>query len=446
MIDGTTIVALAVIFGMVAVITHGNRGRFRARFRGLEMETSPPDTPTRADVEARRDRPGPGRRPGRRRRRSSVPPPTVGQIARPGGRPPPPERGVGGHPGRRSVKRVTCSPHHLNDRISSNRGTVWRVTTCQAKRTRHHDYPYGHGRRVRPVQGARRMSAHSAVALSTRLKNTIRDTRAFYGGLEVWFAAPGFRTILTNSENEIAFGRRVRCLADDLQSLAKADIPVQARIGINSLRSLFDSLVKRWKWDRVVGPDGDAFLNEAWDLWTDRRRLYFSAVRSYVEAYAAGETTERPEEGYFYTAKDAEREGIPPSVPFTRSKEDLKPIQEAWIFSPYLGPEFPTRTLDDLAILTTALQDIEEGIRGTHLETSDSEPPARPRAAVPRPRMMKGKTCSETRFRVPTRSRHQKSEFGDGNPEPETPEASRLLQGLVQLWRAGDVPQAERIC
>ena len=398
MIDGTTIVALAVIFGMVAVITHGNRGRFRARFRGLEMETSPPDTPTRADVEARRDRPGPGRRPGRRRRRSSVPPPTVGQIARPGGRPPPPERGVGGHPGRRSVKRVTCSPHHLNDRISSNRGTVWRVTTCQAKRTRHHDYPYGHGRRVRPVQGARRMSAHSAVALSTRLKNTIRDTRAFYGGLEVWFAAPGFRTILTNSENEIAFGRRVRCLADDLQSLAKADIPVQARIGINSLRSLFDSLVKRWKWDRVVGPDGDAFLNEAWDLWTDRRRLYFSAVRSYVEAYAAGETTERPEEGYFYTAKDAEREGIPHLCHSLGRKKTSSRFKKPGFSRHILAPSFQRAPSTIWRSLQPPFRISKKEFVEPIWKPRTANPPARPRAAVPRPRMMKGRTCSETRF------------------------------------------------
>jgi hypothetical protein len=218
------------------------------------------------------------------------------------------------------------------------------------------------------------MSARSAVSLSTRLKNTIRDARAFHAGLQVWFAAPGFWTNLTNSENEIALGQRVLCLADDLQSLEKAELPVQARIGINSLRSLFDSLIKQWKWDRVSSIDGDEFISEAWGLWTDRRRLYLSAVRSYVEAYAAGETNDRPDEGYFYTAKDAENEGIPPSVPFIRSKEDLKALQEAWIFSPYLGPEFPKRTPDDLAILTTALQDIEEGIRGTPLESSDSEP------------------------------------------------------------------------
>ncbi|MGA2701366.1 MAG: toll/interleukin-1 receptor domain-containing protein [Isosphaeraceae bacterium] len=219
------------------------------------------------------------------------------------------------------------------------------------------------------------MSAHSAVAPSTRLNHTILDARAFYRGLEVWFAAPGFQTILTNSENEIAFSRIVRCLGDDLLSLENAELPVQARIGINSLRSFLDSFINRWNWDRVIGPDGDAFLAEAWNLWVDRRRLYFSAVRSYVETYAAGETSERPEEGYFHAAKDAEKEGIPPSLPFIRSKEDLKPLQEAWIFSPYLGPEFPTSTPDDFVILKTALQDIEEGLRGTHLETSGSKPP-----------------------------------------------------------------------
>jgi hypothetical protein len=217
------------------------------------------------------------------------------------------------------------------------------------------------------------MSAHSAVALSTRIKHTIANAHAFYGGLEVWFAAPGFRSLLTNSENEIAFGRSVRHLADDLQSLENAELPVQTRIGINSLRSLFNSLIKRWKWDCVIGPDGDAFLSEQWNLWKERERSYYSAVRSYVEAYAESEISERPEEGYFYTAKDAEKQGIPPSVPFVRSQQDLKPIQEAWIFSSYLGPEFPTRTPDDLVILTTALRDVEEGIRGSYLETSGSE-------------------------------------------------------------------------
>ena len=48
MIDGTTIVALAVIFGMVAIITSGSRSRFRARFKGLEIETVPADKASQA--------------------------------------------------------------------------------------------------------------------------------------------------------------------------------------------------------------------------------------------------------------------------------------------------------------------------------------------------------------------------------------------------------------
>ena len=46
MIDGNTVVALAVIFGMVAIIMSGSQNRFRASYngKGMHVETSPTAT------------------------------------------------------------------------------------------------------------------------------------------------------------------------------------------------------------------------------------------------------------------------------------------------------------------------------------------------------------------------------------------------------------------
>ena len=180
--------------------------------------------------------------------------------------------------------------------------------------------------------------------------------------------------MLTNSEHEIELGRRARRLAADLQSLRGADLPVQTELGLNTLRPLFASLIERWKWDVVIGAEGNAFLTKQWDLWKSKERSYLSAVRSYVKAYATGKISDRPADGYFYTAKDAETEMIPASEPAVESEDELKRIHKTWIFSPYLGPEFPVRTIDELAILARGIGDMEEGIRGTALEASGSEP------------------------------------------------------------------------
>jgi hypothetical protein len=218
------------------------------------------------------------------------------------------------------------------------------------------------------------MSLDEVRALSARINQTIRDARQFHAQLNVFFAAPGCSTLLTNSENEISFGKTARQLASDLETLESAALPIQAELGMNALRPLFARLIERWEWHQVIGPDGDAFLAAQQNLWNERRRTYLSAVRSYVKASAIGRITERPSEGYLYTAKDAEREKIPAFEPLVETEDELKRIQKSWIFSAYLGPEFPTRTPDDFRILAQAVQDIEDGIRGTELEASGNEP------------------------------------------------------------------------
>jgi hypothetical protein len=48
MLADSTIVALAVVFGMVAIITSTRGTRFTARFHGLEAESAPESTSTRS--------------------------------------------------------------------------------------------------------------------------------------------------------------------------------------------------------------------------------------------------------------------------------------------------------------------------------------------------------------------------------------------------------------
>jgi hypothetical protein len=217
------------------------------------------------------------------------------------------------------------------------------------------------------------MSADSFYALSVCINRTMSDARAFQAQLEVCFAAPGYSTNLANSERELELGRSARQFAIDLQSLEGADLSSQTELGINALRPLFRSLIERWKWERVIGPDGESFLAEQLEGWRNKRRSYLSAVRSHVKGHAMGKISDRPSEGYFYTAKDAEREMISPCEPLVESEEELERIHRIWIFSPYLGPEFPTRTVEDFTTLAQAVRDIQEGIRGTPLDALETE-------------------------------------------------------------------------
>ncbi len=185
--------------------------------------------------------------------------------------------------------------------------------------------------------------------------------------------APGWITTLSTSESEIAIGRMMRRLILDLESLEDVNLPVQARLGVRSLRSLADSLIRRWQWNRVSGADGDALLSDCSELWANRHRDYLSATLSYVNAYAAGESNERPGDGYFQLAKDAEKAGIAPCSPAVLSVQELERLHTLWLFSPCLGREFPTRTPEELEVFSTALRDIEDGLRGTNLELSEAE-------------------------------------------------------------------------
>jgi hypothetical protein len=72
-------------------------------------------------------------------------------------------------------------------------------------------------------------------------------------------------------------------------------------------------------------------------------------------------------------ATRAKAEKVPPRKPFIDSEKEIERLEEEWNFTPYLGPEFPTWTLDELTSLADAVRDIKDGIRGTALDSSGSD-------------------------------------------------------------------------
>ncbi len=224
------------------------------------------------------------------------------------------------------------------------------------------------------------MSADSASPLPVRLQGTLQNAWALFRAIQARLA-PGWPSTLSNSDSEITIGMMMRLLTHDLESLVDANLPVQTRIGVRSPRSLADSLIVRWQWNRIIGADGDAFLAECSELWAIRQKDYLAAALSYVDAYAAGEISERPDDGYFQLARDAEKAGIPPCSPSILTKQELERLHKVWLFSPCLGPGFPTRTSEELEIFSAALRDIEDGLRGSNLELSESHMAAQAQSA-----------------------------------------------------------------
>jgi hypothetical protein len=96
------------------------------------------------------------------------------------------------------------------------------------------------------------VSTDSASSLPIRVKSMLQNAHGFFRAMQVNLAAPGFRPALINmnSNTEMAIGEAVLCLVVELQSLEDVDLPVQARIGINSLRALIGCLVTQWQWER----------------------------------------------------------------------------------------------------------------------------------------------------------------------------------------------------
>jgi hypothetical protein len=299
------------------------------------------------------------------------------------------------------------------------------------------------------------MCADSVAALPALVSRAISDARVFYGHLEVFFSAPGCSTNNTNSEREMELGTIARRLASDLQSLEGADLPAQIELGLNTFRPLFHSFIERWNWDRVIGPDGDAFLAEQLALREAKRRSYFSAVRSHVKAHAMGRISKRPSDGYFYDAKAAERESIPPCEPFVASEEELVRIFRAWIFSPYLGPEFPNRTPEEFTNLARAVQDMADGIRGTPWEAAGDEKcdsnagpePASPAPSSKNPEVIQAPGGFSFTYSPTTLPTSQEPEDVSNRPEwiAWADELQRNEKRMADARRVDPMPDPEKI-
>jgi hypothetical protein len=204
------------------------------------------------------------------------------------------------------------------------------------------------------------VSIDPAGALKPRIEKLISDAQEFRSFLQVGGLHPH---IPWNAEWEMGGARRMRELVASLKSLEASELPIQARHGLNELRRLLSVLIERWKWDRVVGSEGEAFLAEKKRLRDDKERSYLAAIRSYVEAFCERKISQRPGEYYFDKARTAEVEGIPPNAPAVLSEEELDTLGKAWIHSPYLAPDFPTLMPGEYEAIDSAIRDLRDGSR-----------------------------------------------------------------------------------
>jgi len=193
-----------------------------------------------------------------------------------------------------------------------------------------------------------------------RIQRVVRDADAFLGFLQRGNLHPQYHR---NSQWEIDGARTVCDLVDSLRSLEDVDLPVRARVGMGPLRRLLFALIERWNWDRVIGRGGEAFLSEQEELRDKKRRSYYGAIRSHVEAFAARQISKRPDDGYFNMATTAELEGIPPTMPPVLMVEDLESLGKAWIHSPYVASEFPTLNEGEYLAIEIAIRDFRDAIR-----------------------------------------------------------------------------------
>src|SRR4051812_47698712 len=117
------------------------------------------------------------------------------------------------------------------------------------------------------------MSVESAVPLVSRVVQLMNAALDFVRNLD------GFRgdddISSHNNDREEPTARSAIKLSSASNSIDKAEIenlPASALLGINSLRHHFHSLIRRWKWNEIIGPNGESKLTEGLRVRDERRR------------------------------------------------------------------------------------------------------------------------------------------------------------------------------
>jgi hypothetical protein len=165
----------------------------------------------------------------------------------------------------------------------------------------------------------------------------------------------------SNNSREEPTARSAIKLSSALNAITEAEtksLPSSTQLGINSLRHRFDSLIRRWKWDEIIGPDGESRVAEGLKGLAEKRRRFLAAVLSCVTNGVEGLPS-----GYLDYADSAREEGVEPTMPYADAKAGVQPLWEAWRFTPFLGDELPTCTSDDCADVERAIRNIERGMR-----------------------------------------------------------------------------------
>jgi hypothetical protein len=197
------------------------------------------------------------------------------------------------------------------------------------------------------------VSDDPAAALGTRLERLIGDAQAFRS-----FVRRTGAPVRPNAEWEMDGARTVRRLVDSLQSIEADGLAPLARHGLKELRRLVPALIKRWKWDRVVGAEGEAVLAEQARRLAGNERRFRAACRSYIDAFSDGLVDRKPAEDYFEHATIAEAQGIQAITPALLREEDVERFRTAWIHSPYLARKFPALRPGEFQALDDAIRDL----------------------------------------------------------------------------------------
>jgi hypothetical protein len=179
---------------------------------------------------------------------------------------------------------------------------------------------------------------------------------------EVAKAATGFHDGCFKNEFERA--RSAFALSNVLRSLDDVTVnsfPMDARAGVRELRSVFDDMIRRLKWEQVVSPDGEEFINERHRSHQDRHRRYLETILSVANGrIERGQTLSHSIRN---RARLAEREGLSATVPFEVAEQNAQDLHTQLYFTPVISDVKAEQDEEEDDRLRRAVAAIQMGIR-----------------------------------------------------------------------------------
>jgi hypothetical protein len=139
--------------------------------------------------------------------------------------------------------------------------------------------------------------------------------------------------------------------------IAEGKIPEQLRLLVELFHTFFRTLIKRWEWQAVTGPDGEAHLLERRSAKDKEERLSERAIAAYVlDPRGPHDVVSR------HIAYTAMRKGAKPDMSFEEAKAVVQAHSKA-ARQPWLGRKWPTCHADELERFAGYIKGIECAIQ-----------------------------------------------------------------------------------